>query len=143
MFSLFIHGDAKPKGSKRVFMTKGRPVLVEANKDVKSWELTLTENIWEHSIKHVGKELSWEGPIEVGLSFFLRRPKSAKKRLFPHVMPDIDKLCRTVLDALVSAGVVRDDGQVVRFSRLEKLYADSSPPGVWIEVRKLEASDGD
>jgi len=122
----FIPGEPKPKGSKRAFVVKGKPVLVEANKDVKSWQLLIAEALNEYR----DSSWPWKLPIEVSLLFRLARPKSVKRR-WPHVKPDIDKLARTVLDALVNAGIIQDDAQVVILN-LQKRY--SSAPGVEIEM---------
>ncbi len=133
MLSVFVHGDPKPKGSKRAFVVKGRAVVVDASKDTKSWEGRLVEEIVARG-EGVDREL-YDKPVDVSLLFHLRRPKSAKKRRWPHVKPDIDKLCRTVLDALVTAGVIRDDAQVVSLSA-DKQYDDR--PGVLIDVERLD-----
>ena len=134
-FRCFIKGDPKPKGSKRAFVVKGRPVLVEGNKDTRSWEFLLAET-FNAKLESVEDWIPapFADAVEVTLVFQLRRPKAAKKRPWPHVRPDVDKLCRAVLDALVRAGVIRDDCQVVGLCA-EKRYADV--PGVQVEVRKL------
>lgn len=136
-FRCFVHGIPKPKGSKRAFVVKGRAVLTES-KEVKSWEYLLMESLGvamdEGDSAYVAEDCPWDGPVEVTLQFHLSRPKSAKKRGWPHVRPDVDKLCRTVLDALVGAAVLKDDAQVVSLVA-EKVYADV--PGVSVEVRKL------
>jgi Holliday junction resolvase RusA-like endonuclease len=53
--------------------------------------------------------------IEIFIVFVLPKPASAPKRkeTFPVKKPDIDKLCRAVLDALTGI-VFEDDSQVVR-----------------------------
>lgn len=55
------------------------------------------------------------GPVEVELAFTVKKPQSApkRKRTWPITRPDIDKLSRTILDALTNSGAIRDDSQVV------------------------------
>lgn len=128
--NLFVHGVPAPKGSKRAFVVKGKPVLVESNKRVWEWQHWVRQQILIYRLHG-----TFEGPVHVSLVFCFRRPKSAKKRRWPHVKPDIDKLCRTVLDALVGADAIRDDAQVVRLFATKK-YDDT--PGCAISVERLD-----
>lgn len=51
--------------------------------------------------------------VRITVEFHLARPKSAKKRAYPTVKPDADKLVRGVLDGLTGV-CFEDDAQVVR-----------------------------
>src|SRR5579884_2129346 len=51
------------------------------------------------------------------------------------VRPDLDKLARAVLDALVGAGVIRDDAQVAEL-HATKGYGER--PGLAVALRSLE-----
>ena len=137
-----VYGLPQPKGSTRAFFVKklGRAVITNDNPKTKGWEKTV-------GIVAVASGLLPEGtvaggPVEVGLTFFLPRPKghsNAKLRLLPSAperhtkKPDLDKLARAVLDALT--GIVwRDDAQVVKLT-CAKVFADGDIlPGVTIEV---------
>jgi crossover junction endodeoxyribonuclease RusA len=86
--------------------------------------------------------------VEVAITFLLPRPKShyfTGKRageLRPDApgycakRPDIDKLTRSTLDALTSAGAYDDDSRVVEL-HVSKMYADPAPAGAVITVRPL------
>ena len=94
--------------------------------DVKSVSL----KAWRYAINNVLQH-KWEGPplegaVSVELHFLLLRPPSVseKKRPYPSVMPDIDKLARAALDAMTGI-VFRDDAQVVRLD-VTKAYAQES-----------------
>lgn len=66
--------------------------------------------------------------LRVRLTFVLPRPASAsvRRRPFPSVMPDVDKLSRLALDSLKHVAWA-DDGQVVtKFAA--KRYVDPSQP---------------
>jgi len=83
-------------------------------------------------------------PIRVDITFYLRRPKRlCRKRdpqgpLYATKKPDRDNLDKSVLDALVGAGVIIDDAQVVS-GQLEKYYhAVGEGPGVSISIYKQE-----
>lgn len=103
----------------------------EAVKGLKDWRtllrLTLSAE-WDAS--------PFEGPVEITLRFQLLRPKSIskEKRPWPSVKPDGSKLQRAVEDALVDAGVLRDDALIVSWSGM-KVYKEV--PGVSIMVTEL------
>ncbi len=73
-----------------------------------------------------------KGPVEVRLQFRFVKPKSVK-RSHPECEADIDKLMRTVFDAL-SKIAFEDDARVCQVFAT-KVYADS--PGVAVRVRPL------
>ncbi len=81
------------------------------------------------------------GPIVLTVDLFMPRPASVsvRKRPYPSVMPDLDKLLRGIGDALRQAGVYKDDAQVVAI-RATKRYADESAersPGAWITIAEV------
>ncbi len=66
-----------------------------------------------------------DGPVAVTIDFFLARPTSApRSRVLPDRRPDLDldKLERSTLDALTTAGAFEDDARVVQMQS-RKLYA--------------------
>jgi Holliday junction resolvase RusA-like endonuclease len=88
--------------------------------------------------------LPLRGPVAVTVTFFLPRPKAhygakglkASAPVTCAKRPDVDKLLRSTLDALTSAGVYGDDSQVVHLT-VWKMYSDPSPVGAVITVRPL------
>lgn len=73
--------------------------------------------------------------VKVSLVFMMPRPKGPK-RAYPTVRPDLDGLCKGLMDSW--NGVLwADDSQVVRLD-LAKVYADPSmSPGIMVEVTSL------
>lgn len=59
---------------------------------------------------------TFEGPVSIDVTFVLDRPAAASKRLWPHVIPDVDKLARMLLDALQTAQVIKNDALVVELT---------------------------
>ena len=136
-----IYGDPAPQGSKRVF--NGRVVEASGNK----------LKVWRKAIAAACQELVSEehllllGPVRVEVEFYLPRPASVtqKKRPLPIVPPDIDKLCRSLLDGLnqgfdtgkVGDGIIyADDSQVVELYA-SKFYADNTEPGALVKITAL------
>ena len=103
---------------------------------------------WRAKVAAAGRKIltaaghKLEGPVAVDLTFRLPRPKTITpaKRPLPHVKPDIDKLARTVLDALTDSGVWGDDAQVVELG-LSKAYADHAPAGVTITLTEIPGKE--
>lgn len=75
----------------------------------------------------------FDGPVSVTVVFHLLKPKSAKKRIYPAVKPDIDNYTKLIFDAC-NGLVFNDDAQVIRLSA-EKKYADEE--GIYISVEAL------
>ena len=122
IFTCFIRGIPAPQGSKTPGIRKDGSVFVrEANPSLKDWRTAVNfvlQSEWE------GPPL--EGAVSVELHFLLLRPPSVseKKRPYPSVRPDIDKLAKAALDAMTGI-VFRDDAQVVRLD-VTKAYAQES-----------------
>lgn len=124
-----VRGIPAPQGSKRGFVVNGRAVLVESSAKVKPWR----EDVRQAAITAMAGRPALGGAVNVSIVFSLPKPKSTK-RVYPSVRPDLDKLCRSTLDALTSAGVFSDDAQVVTMA-VSKMYGD---PGAHIIVGDYE-----
>ena len=111
-----VPGMAAPQGSKRlVRLRNGRTVMFDQCKRLKSWRTAVAYE--------AGR--AWVGPpaavaCAISVEFVFERPKSHwrkagtltnKAPLHPG-KPDIDKLCRALLDGLTGVVMV-DDSQVV------------------------------
>lgn len=122
MLHLIIPLAAKPQGSKRGFVQKGRVVMVEASTDLKKVRNEFTRLI---KIQADG----WIAPhpdaaITVSVWFQFEKPKTAKRRYMTTV-PDNDKLVRFTLDSLTDAGVWFDDKQVTEIHAYKR-YGDTN-----------------
>jgi crossover junction endodeoxyribonuclease RusA len=127
--TIIVPGIAAPQGSKR-HVGNGR--MVESCTRVKAWR----EAIAISAIEAQGSKPSIAGPVNIGIVFFLPRPKRAKFRNYPATRPDLDKLVRAIFDALTQARVWFDDGQVVEMHAL-KAWAGDDGPRVEINVDEV------
>jgi len=127
----FVPGIPRPKGSMRAIISKstGRAIAKEDNKSSKDWQKAIAA-----AAKLNAPQRSLNGAVELHLMFHFEKPTSAK-RPSPSVRPDLDKLCRAVLDALTKARMYDDDGQVCQI-KAEKRYSDT--PGVHVTICALE-----
>lgn len=144
MITFTVHGVAQPKGSMRAFTPPGMkfPIVTDSNRNAKSWA-QLVAHAADTALAQSpdGHPQLLQGPVRVSVAFYLPRPKKFNKRGVPvaHLTaPDLDKLLRSVLDAL-TAVVWHDDSQVVEVIA-QKRYADVGvPPRASIRV---EAANG-
>ena len=105
--------EAAPQGSKKHV---GNGIMIEACKRVGTWKKAVGKEA-----RKVVKEIIIE-PVHVELAFWFRRPvshlnaKGEPKQSAPKFpnrrQGDIDKLCRSTLDALTLSAIA-DDSQVV------------------------------
>lgn len=116
MITVTVPGDPVPQGSLR---TGGRGQLFYSNAAyLKPYRTAVAT-----AVKEAAGEAheTWTGPVTVRVLFIFERPKShllksgalrkgiAEEKLTP---PDLDKLVRSILDAVTQSGVYADDSQV-------------------------------
>lgn len=128
-----------PQGSSRAFVIKGRARITSDNRNLRSWRNLVATVAQAHAPPAL-----WDAPIAVQLAFRLPRPKSEpthkgrgkerhRIRTWPNRKPDLDKLTRSVLDALTNV-VWTDDSRVVRILATK----DWGSPGVKVQIRRIE-----
>jgi crossover junction endodeoxyribonuclease RusA len=139
-----VHGTPAPQGSK----IRGRYGSVyESNPNVKPWRDAV-----RGETQRLGM-VPLAGPVDCRILFRMPRPKghygtgrnAGKVRnsapSYPASKPDLDKLCRAVLDGLTDGGAWKDDGQVVKLIAL-KMYAVSGlPTGCRITLIDADAGE--
>jgi crossover junction endodeoxyribonuclease RusA len=126
-----VLGDPAPKGSAKAFVRGNRAIITNASPREKPWAQAVHWAALEH-----GPTEPLAGPMAVHLIFRMPRPGRLGKRRIDVLCdrrPDLDKLERSVLDALTGVFWV-DDSQVVQCVGL-KLYANwGKPSGVQIAL---------
>lgn len=143
--SFVVVGEARPGGSKKAFVVKGRAVVTDdAGKTGKAWrrDVQLAAIEAAHAAGWADDELL-RGPLALRVTFYRRRPRKhygARGVLlpsapdYPTARPDVLKLARAIEDALT--GVLwADDAQVVG-EGLAKLYG--APERVEISITEVE-----
>lgn len=125
-----VPGIAAPQGSK----TRTRFGMREDNPRTKPWRATVTSYALDARNGHP----PLTGPVLLDLIIELPRPKSHFRtgkhagELKPNAprfcttKPDASKLARAIEDALVDAGLLRDDALVAQL-HVAKVYANDAP----------------
>jgi crossover junction endodeoxyribonuclease RusA len=139
MTAFFIPGVPAPQGSKSFKGFRGgKPILAESSAKVKPWR-TAVSFLAHAEVEARGE--AWNEPLFVTLAFWLPRPASVteRRRPYPAVKPDLDKLIRSTLDGLTDSGLIGDDAQVVTLLAGKK-YADAGRyPGCDVIIEALSS----
>lgn len=116
---LWIAGTPKAQPRVRAFR-RGRHASVYTPDTADAWKAAVRAAVLERAS---GATL-FAGPVGLRLQFVLPRPKRLKGTFVPHASkPDVDNLCKAVMDALSDCDVWGDDAQVAEL-HASKQYAD-------------------
>jgi crossover junction endodeoxyribonuclease RusA len=130
----FVPGKPAPQGSKRHV---GRGIMVESSREVGPWRerVALAAHQAMHIVEVDGRLPVIAGAVTLALTFVLPRPKATPKRRTPAATkrPDVDKLARSVLDAITDVIIV-DDAQVTDLRATKRLAEVGESPGVKIRI---------
>lgn len=132
---IHFHVPGKPQGQGSKTKTRWG-ALREDNVELGPWR----ERVALEAYRALGEDRTLvEGPIAVGLEFVLYRPVSAPKKSTPPATkkPDIDKLCRSILDALTHV-IWTDDAQVTCLLATKRVAELGESPGVSVWVERVE-----
>lgn len=130
---LIVHGLPIPQGSKTGFVINGRAVLTDGKKGpaLKEWRMAIAGEARRWLQETNAAPLA--GPVAMRVTFYLPRPKSAPRRvLYPATKPDLDKLVRSVGDALKGLAY-EEDSRIVDIDA-KKRFAVESAPRAEIEI---------
>jgi crossover junction endodeoxyribonuclease RusA len=121
--------------------------MVEASKKTKPWREAVRHEAHNAVLAlPVGEPFAHNKPCSVRIAFAFPRPKShsgknglrASATSLHAQKPDIDKLCRAVLDAMTGV-VFNDDAQVVALSAVRQWCEPGEQPGAIISVDVFSA----
>lgn len=155
MVRIVVRGKPAPQGSKKAFLNKrtGRINQVEDSARSRPWRAQVQQAA-EDVLADMGATAErFTGPVFVSVAFYFDRPNTHYRSgrnshllrdnapAFPHNKGtyDLDKLQRTIFDALTSAGVWADDSQVASVVATKRWTDDGASdgltvPGVVIDV---------
>jgi crossover junction endodeoxyribonuclease RusA len=144
--SFTVHGVPAPQGSKRHV---GNGVMVESSKAVKPWRQDVAAAAEAAMCGHWASLGLWDGAVGVEIVFWFARPKGHYRTgknahllresapLHPQVKPDVDKTARAILDAIKTAGAIRDDARVTDLYAVKRYCRRDQLPGADITIREI------
>jgi crossover junction endodeoxyribonuclease RusA len=138
--TLWVPGVPIPQGSHRAFLHKGRPRITDSNPRMKPWRRAIASTALRLDLP------PFAGAVSLSCLFVMPCPKAdANKRereeVLPIRRPDLDKLIRSVGDALTGIWWA-DDSQIVEihaaktFSRPAR--KSGSGCGLLLEAREFQ-----
>jgi Holliday junction resolvase RusA-like endonuclease len=134
--SLRVFGDPAPQGSKRI--VRGNRLIEAAGEKLKRWRRDIAAECSRAKQEKI--DVFFTEAVEVSVVFYMPRPKTVTEAKRPHpiVPPDLDKLCRGLLDGIGQSEVIwGDDSQVVRLVA-EKRYAKDEELGASVLIRTFD-----
>lgn len=144
-FTLEIPPPPTHQAALRILKTRdGRQFIGKmAKSSAKKWSNAATLLIKSEFNKQDGKTIG--GPVAVFIKFFYKHTKDSERAakrsgcnlIRKSTRPDVDNLAKSVLDSLVDAGVVKDDGLIYHLS-LQKFYCEREFIAIDIEEQAAE-----
>lgn len=141
---LEVRGTPGPKGSSRALLIRGRAINVPSGSDanrraIKSWDVSV-RTAAAQKLGPITTPRYVAQALKVILVFRLARPGGHWGRrglkpsapAVPRGKPDLDKLVRSTLDALIGS-VIDDDARIVEV-RASKIYAAPGNEGATIMI---------
>lgn len=122
-----VEGLPAPQGSKR-HVGNGR--FIEASKNLPAWRSQIEKTCLELFDQPL------DGALEIELWFYLPKPSSVS-RVYPTVMPDLDKLVRAVGDGLTKGGAITDDSRIVDLHAYKR-YSVDGWTGVCVQISSVD-----
>lgn len=122
-YTFVVFGRAAPQGSKVMSTSsRGKTFMRESSNRLSAWRTAVKRAA-------LGPDglpgARFDGPVNVEIEFEFRQPKSNEDATpTARHFGDVDKLSRGVLDALVMAGLIADDSQVVQLSASKTFGSD-------------------
>jgi len=150
--TVVVYGIPGPQGSKTAVgygrsrrTGKAIPLMRESSKKVKPWREAVTTATTVALLRDDARPLT--GPVRADITFTMPKPTSAPKRrrTYPAVTPDLDKLERSTYDAITQARAWGDDGRVIE-NHSRKVYPGEHPdaldqPGALIRLYTLTGAE--
>lgn len=120
-----------------------RPRFVSRGKFARAYT-PKTDREWTAAAVHILRAKTkgqYHGPVAVDIISLKHRPNFLKAAdsgpQWANVKPDVDNVCKLVLDAATKAGVWIDDNQVCQLNALTVYHAYGDQPCVILRVRSL------
>ena len=125
-------GSKKYVGMRRTKAGNNIPLIVEASAGLPAFRSAIEKAVRDG--KGVDDGVWFSGAVRVDAVFYCRKPKSIKTQHMTS-FTDVDKLCRSLLDAITKGEIWLDDRQVIELNAV-KLWA-TGEPGVAVTITAI------
>lgn len=135
--AFFVPGEPKAKARanhSKPFMGKDGKMGIRSYVDDKTASYQAKVR---HYLLQVCPDEPLDCPLSLNMQFVFLKPKTAKKRAYPAVKPDLDNLEKAVMDALNKLAYT-DDARVVTKASLKAYTDDPKKEGVWVQLAIVE-----
>lgn len=134
MIDFIVPGKAEPQGSK----TRTRFGVREDNPRTMPWRGRVALAAHDYMVAHM-LGLITDVPVVITLEFVMPRPTTTPKSYTPAAVkkPDIDKLCRAILDGITHV-VIATDSQVTRLVADKRLAEIGEEAHARIQVEERD-----
>ena len=141
LFSMFVSGKAKPKGSLKLVSRRGarRPVMREMVVGSLEWKQNMISEFQGKKLDGRLFDDTDTFPIDDAVAlyatFWVERPKT-NRDLYPSKASsgDLDKLMRNLGDALEQSGILRNDARIVDVNICKRWATTEQPAGVLVTL---------
>lgn len=133
-----VDGVPVPKGSTKAFVVNGRANTTNANPKTKEWQSRVSyAGQQAREDAYIPKTNRGDDGVGIIAVFRFPRPQSDRRgRRLHTVRPDLDKLIRTIGDALTGV-LFDDDSQIISISATKE-YCDDCAPHVDVTIRCIQ-----
>jgi len=131
------HGDPAAQGSKKAFKRGKKIVLVEMDEGLPAWRAAI------EAAARQAAGAEWEtidGPVSIAGEIKIRKPRTTKFQDHPAGPKDLDKILRSIGDALTKSQVITDDARIVHWC-VRKVWA-TNLPGLDIDISEIGGNHG-
>ena len=141
LLSITILGGPIGQGRPRA-VRMGPMVRIHAAPKSAQWEALAADRMRAAWTAADPDRKAHDGPVSLHVTAFGPRPKSMLKRLgtgaqWRTTKPDLDNIVKSVSDALVKAGVLRDDVLVARIEAQSYVCPEGDTPSTFVCVAAL------
>jgi Holliday junction resolvase RusA-like endonuclease len=142
--SFWVDGVPHSQGSKTARVHNGRAVMREAGgAKLKAWRTAVHDvaayaaNLTDDA--PLGGTTRRPDPLWIHIIAVMPRPKSRPRMLWHATTPDKSKILRATEDAIVTGGLVTDDGRIARITTEIRYTTDLHPDsGAYIIIRTMK-----
>lgn len=128
--SFRVYGTPAAQGSKR-HVGGGR--MIESSKKLPAWRQAVTQ-----AARPVTPGTPLDCPVSVRAIIWVPKPQRPRFDVPATQQADLDKIQRSIGDAIEVAGIIRNDARIIRWEAEKRYATPDNPPGAHITITTME-----